>query len=58
MSAAPSWGDGLRNRVVFAWSFVELMAWFWVFGTVREERQKAAVKLAERRAAQQEMDGF
>jgi hypothetical protein len=34
------------------------MSWFWVFGTIREERQKAAVKYAEKKARQDELDGY
>lgn len=34
-----SWGgDGLKNRVFFTFIFVEMMAWFWVWVTLREER--------------------
>lgn len=58
MSGPIGWGDGLKNRVVFSWAFVELMGWFWAFGTVREERQKNAVKTAERQARRNEEEGF
>ncbi|OAQ59409.1 increased loss of mitochondrial DNA protein 1 [Pochonia chlamydosporia 170] len=34
-----SWGgDGLKNRVFFTFVFIEMIAWFWVWVTLREER--------------------
>lgn len=50
-----SWGEGLKNRVVFTWAFLEMITWFWVFLTLREERREMAVRQAERRAAQDDM---
>jgi hypothetical protein len=41
--------------MVFSWAFLELVTWFWIFVTLREERREAAVKIAQRRAAQDEM---
>ena len=39
----------LRNGLVFAWAFVEVVLWFWVYVNVREERRVALAKiLAER----------
>jgi len=38
--------------VVFTWAFLEMVAWFWVFVTLREERREIAVRIAERRAAE------
>lgn len=35
---------GLKNDVVFSWAFVELVAMFWVFSTLREERKTIALK--------------
>jgi hypothetical protein len=49
------WGEGLKNRLVFSWAFLELVTWFWIFVTLREERREAAVRAAQRRAAQDEM---
>jgi hypothetical protein len=55
-SYTPSmWGEGLKNRLVFSWAFLELVTWFWIFVTLREERREAAVKAARRKAAQDEM---
>ncbi|KAG6018759.1 hypothetical protein E4U40_007841 [Claviceps sp. LM458 group G5] len=31
-------GDALKNRIFFSFVFVEMMAWFWVWVTLREER--------------------
>ena len=36
-----SWGgDGLKNRVVFTFAFVETISWFWVWVTLKEERRE------------------
>ncbi|KAJ5678639.1 hypothetical protein N7462_006883 [Penicillium macrosclerotiorum] len=39
--------DILKNRVVFTFTFIEMMVWFWVFFTCREERQERLTKLLE-----------
>ncbi|KAE9381362.1 hypothetical protein N431DRAFT_392469 [Stipitochalara longipes BDJ] len=49
--SASAWGEGLKNRVVFTWAFLEMVTWFWVFVTLREERREFAMRIAERRAA-------
>jgi hypothetical protein len=51
---ASSWGEGLKNRVVFTWAFVEMITWFWVFVTLREERRDIALRIAQRRAAEED----
>jgi hypothetical protein len=50
-----SWGEGLKNRVVFTWAFLEMITWFWVFVTLREERRELAVRQAKKRAAENDM---
>jgi hypothetical protein len=50
-----TWGEGLKNRVLFTWAFVEMITWFWVFVTLREERRDKALKIAERRAVEEDM---
>ncbi|KAL2864589.1 uncharacterized protein BJX67DRAFT_206401 [Aspergillus lucknowensis] len=39
--------DQLKNRVVFTYGFMEMMFWFWIFLTLREERQEVAARFAE-----------
>ncbi|KAL4914032.1 increased loss of mitochondrial DNA protein 1 [Aspergillus aurantiobrunneus] len=39
--------DHLKNRVVFTYGFMEMMFWFWIFLTLREERQEVASRFAE-----------
>ncbi|KAF2178625.1 hypothetical protein K469DRAFT_598951 [Zopfia rhizophila CBS 207.26] len=46
-------GEGLKNSIVFTWAFLELATWFWVFVTLRDERRQKAVRLAEKRRAEQ-----
>ena len=47
---ASGWGgDGLKNRVFFTFAFVELISWFWVWVTLREERQNVLARKATRR---------
>ncbi|KUJ22388.1 uncharacterized protein LY89DRAFT_704132 [Mollisia scopiformis] len=50
-----SWGEGLKNRVLFTWAFVEMITWFWIFVTLREERRETAVRKQQRRAAEEDM---
>lgn len=50
----PGW-DGLNNSVVFTWGFVEMLIWFWIFTTLREERQVLATQIQERRNAENNM---
>ncbi|KEY69212.1 hypothetical protein S7711_01668 [Stachybotrys chartarum IBT 7711] len=45
--SSTSTGDGLKNRVVFTLMFVEMCSWFWVWITIREERQAVVEKLAK-----------
>ncbi|KAL4808546.1 increased loss of mitochondrial DNA protein 1 [Aspergillus unguis] len=40
--------DQLKNRVVFTYGFMEMMFWFWIFITLREERQEISARFAER----------
>ncbi|PVH88260.1 hypothetical protein DL98DRAFT_508973 [Cadophora sp. DSE1049] len=49
------WGEGLKNRVLFTWAFVEMITWFWVFVTLREERREMALRIQQRRAAEEDM---
>lgn len=47
------WGEGLNNRVIFAFAFVEMISWFWVWTTLREERRDFLLKeQAARRKAE------
>jgi len=41
--------------VLFTWAFVEMITWFWVFVTLREERRDIAMRIAQRKAAEQDM---
>ncbi|KAL8366720.1 hypothetical protein RB595_010533 [Gaeumannomyces hyphopodioides] len=48
--APSSWGgDGLKNRVFFTFIFLELLSWFWVWVTLREERKEIETRKAMRR---------
>lgn len=49
-------GDALKNRVFFSFVFVEMMAWFWVWVTLREERPEVVERMrrnARRESAKQ-----
>ncbi|KAL7809684.1 increased loss of mitochondrial DNA protein 1 [Trichoderma aethiopicum] len=37
-SASSSGADHLHNRLLFSFMFIEMMAWFWTWITLREER--------------------
>ncbi|KAL8914597.1 MAG: hypothetical protein Q9171_000778 [Xanthocarpia ochracea] len=47
--------DNLNTGVVFTWSFLEMISWFWIFITLREEREELAVRKAERKKAEENM---
>jgi len=51
---ASAWGEGLKNRVLFTWAFVEMITWFWVFVTLREEKVALLRRMQERRAAEED----
>jgi hypothetical protein len=52
---ASSWGEGLKNRVLFSWAFIEMITWFWIWTTLREERREMIVKAQEKKAREEEM---
>jgi hypothetical protein len=45
-------GDYLKNSFVFAWGFIEISAWFWIFVTLRDERRERARKILAKRQAE------
>lgn len=46
---AAGWGgDTLKNRVFFTFVFIEMLAWFWVWVTLREERQGVVERMRMR----------
>ena len=51
---ASSWGgDMLKNRVFFAFMFIEMTGWFWAWITLREERDALVVRMREQEAKRQ-----
>ncbi|KAF2645435.1 hypothetical protein P280DRAFT_389968 [Massarina eburnea CBS 473.64] len=42
-------GHHLKNSVVFSWGFLELVFWFWIFLSLRDERQKRVADLLQKR---------
>ncbi|OLN87399.1 hypothetical protein CCHL11_09576 [Colletotrichum chlorophyti] len=44
-------GDGLKNRVVLTFAFIEMVSWFWVWITLREEQQQLAKKQSQKRGS-------
>ncbi|KAI9053440.1 hypothetical protein LZ554_002398 [Drepanopeziza brunnea f. sp. 'monogermtubi'] len=52
---ASGWGEGLKNRVLFTWAFFEMITWFWVFVTLREERREMLARIQARKAAEEDM---
>lgn len=51
--APSSWGgDLLKNRVFFAFIFVEMVSWLWAWVTLREEKQEVMQRKARRRGSQ------
>lgn len=48
----------LSNGLVFAWGFVEMVWWFWVFVTLRDERREMSARKAVERERKREEDMF
>ncbi|KAI1496825.1 increased loss of mitochondrial DNA protein 1-domain-containing protein [Biscogniauxia marginata] len=46
-----SGGDGLRNRVFFAFAFLEFLSWFWAWVTLMEETKAFAGRRRSRRSS-------
>ncbi|RKF64169.1 putative protein ilm1 [Erysiphe neolycopersici] len=49
-----TWGEGLKNRIFFTWAFVEMIAWFWVYVTLREERKELLLRMQQKKAAEED----
>ncbi|MCJ1391154.1 hypothetical protein MMC18_004016 [Xylographa bjoerkii] len=47
-------GGGASTGLVFTWGFVELVSWFWIYVTLRDERREMLVKVQEKRAREEE----
>ncbi|KAI4198612.1 MAG: hypothetical protein LQ350_005203 [Teloschistes chrysophthalmus] len=55
--------DHLNNSIVFTWSFVEMICWFWVrlhcfafiFITLRDERRELAIRQAEKKRVEENL---
>ncbi|KAK5124030.1 hypothetical protein LTR85_002227 [Meristemomyces frigidus] len=47
-------GEPLQNGMVFAFGFLEIAAWFWVFTNLREERGQLAKHRMERLKMEEE----
>ncbi|KAI9903517.1 hypothetical protein N3K66_000046 [Trichothecium roseum] len=48
---AASWGgDMLKNRVLFAFMFLEMAAWFWAWINLREERDALVARMRDQEA--------
>ncbi|GAO19341.1 uncharacterized protein UV8b_05243 [Ustilaginoidea virens] len=43
-------GESLKNRVLFTFVFIEMIAWFWVWVTLREERQGVVDRMRRKNA--------
>jgi hypothetical protein len=42
--------DGLKNRLVFTFMFLEMATWFWIWITLREERAGVVERLRRQQA--------
>lgn len=52
-SASSFTSDGLKNRVFFTFVFVEMISWFWIWVTLREERDALVEKSRKTRSRRQ-----
>ncbi|MCJ1252038.1 hypothetical protein MMC30_009276 [Trapelia coarctata] len=48
--------SALSNGLVFTWGFVEMVWWFWVFVTLRDERREMSARKAAERERKREED--
>ncbi|KAK1728218.1 increased loss of mitochondrial DNA protein 1 [Colletotrichum acutatum] len=46
-------GDGLKNRVFLTFAFLEMLCWFWVWMTLREEQEEFQRKNQHKRRGSQ-----
>ncbi|KXJ91345.1 increased loss of mitochondrial DNA protein 1 [Microdochium bolleyi] len=44
-------GEALRNRLFFTFAFIEFLAWFWVWVTIKEDAGKFSTKKRRRSSA-------
>ncbi|KAF2429928.1 hypothetical protein EJ08DRAFT_697952 [Tothia fuscella] len=51
----PGPGDHLKNSLIFSWCFLETVMWFWVYVGLRDQRRSAAMKVLERKKADEGM---
>ncbi|KAI9670372.1 MAG: hypothetical protein M1817_004415 [Caeruleum heppii] len=54
VSLLPGYTEGLANSVVFTWAFIEMVSWFWIYVTLRDQRRESAIRLMEKRRAEEE----
>lgn len=47
-------GDGIINDIFFTFAFVEMVTWFWIWVTLREERQELVKKSLKDKHAQKD----
>ncbi|MCJ1405035.1 hypothetical protein MMC11_008261 [Xylographa trunciseda] len=47
-------GGSVGTGLVFTWGFVELVSWFWIYVTLRDERREMLIKVQEKRAREEE----
>ncbi|KAF2763894.1 hypothetical protein EJ03DRAFT_356252 [Teratosphaeria nubilosa] len=50
----PGIGEPLQNSLVFAFGFVEIATWFWIFNSLRDERNRLAIQRAEKMKAEED----
>merc|ERR1712000_548619 len=46
-------GDMLKNRVCFTFFFLEMVSWFWVWVTLREERYELVMRMRKEEGKEQ-----
>lgn len=42
--------DGLKNRVFFSFMFIEMLTWFWIWITLRDERASVVDRLRKKQS--------
>ncbi|KAI9704281.1 MAG: hypothetical protein M1836_007142 [Candelina mexicana] len=54
-SLAPDAAEGLNNSIVFTLGFIEMVSWFWIYVTLRDERRQAATRFMQKKKAEEAM---
>ena len=53
LGSLPGANEGTGSGIVLAWAFLEMMAWFWIWIVIREERKEVMARVSQYEEAEQ-----